>query len=141
MVESSKVGRSGFDIWVMLVCLIGTLCLAETGDEIRPESTKSLIELARMGGFRGMGGAGFRISPEPGTEIGGKGGELNVSPSPKAELCALSWVWLGRGLCCTLDWRGIVPFRTTIGFAFEGNPFLSASEVVGFGTTTQSGSF
>ena len=139
--ESSKVGRSSCDVWVMLVPLIGTLCLAETGDEIRPESTKSFFELARMGGFRGMGGAGFRITPEPGIEVGGKGGEINVSPSPKADFRALSWVRLGRDLCCTLDWRGIVPFRATIGFAFESLPFFSASAVVGFGTTTQSGSF
>ena len=137
----SKVGRSGSDVWRMLVHLIGMLCLAGTGDEIRPESTKSWFELARTGGLRGMGGAGFRITSEPGSEGGGKAGALNVSINPKAWFRAFSWVWRERGLCCTLAWRARASFRVTNGFRSEGPPFLSASATVGLGTTTQSGSF
>lgn len=138
--DGSKVGRSGSDVRVVLVHLIGMLCLAGTGDEIRPESTKSLFELARMGGLRGMGGAGFRITPEP-ESGGGKCGAFNVASSPKAWFRALSWVWRGRGICCILAWCGKVPFLATIGLASEGLPLFSASAAVGFGTTTQSGSF
>lgn len=138
---NSKVGRSGSDVWGMLVHLIGMLCLAGTGDETRPESTKSWFEPARTGGLRGTGGAGFRISPELGSEGGGKGGVLNVSPSPKVWFRALLWVWRERGLSCTLGWRGSALSRATIGFVSEGLPFFPVSTAVGLGTTTQSGSF
>ena len=86
----SKVGRSDSDGRVTLVNLIGTLCLAEIEDEIRPKSSTSLFKPVRMGGFRGMGGAGFRVAPELGSERGGKGDTLDDSPSSKAEFCGLS---------------------------------------------------
>lgn len=139
--KGSKVGLPGSDLWVMLVNLIGMFCLAETDDEIRPKPTKSLFEPARVGGFRGTGGAGFRIPPEPESEDVGNGGALNVSPSPKAWFCALPWVRLERCLCRTLPWRGSVLFCATIGFVSKGLPFFSASAPAGFGTITQSGSF
>lgn len=110
-------------------------------DEIRPISTKSLFELVRMGGFRGMGGAGFRVTQESGREGGGRGGALNVSPGSNVEFGALSWIRPGRGLCFALAWRGSVLFCATTGFISERLQFLSASAAVGDDTTTQSGSF
>lgn len=141
MAPGSKVGRPDSDGCVTVLHLIGMLCLAGSEDGILPKSTQSLFELARIGGFRGTGGAGFRLISEFKSEGGGKDvGGLVVFPCCKARVCALSWIRLEIGLCFTLDWRGSVPICSTMGFVSKDLRLLSASAVVRCDTTTQSGS-
>lgn len=76
---------------VAVVRLIGKLCLAGSEDGILRKSTQSLFELVRIGGFRGTGGAGFRLISEFKSEGDGKdGGVLIIFPCCNARFCALS---------------------------------------------------
>jgi hypothetical protein len=98
-----KVGRPDSNGFISPVRLIGTLCLAGTEDGIMFKSADSPFEPVKTGGLGGMGGAGFRVIPEPRRGRGDEVKSLLVWPCSEAKFCALI-VGVDCGVCFTVDW-------------------------------------